>query len=97
MTATGRNILKVIIGAAIAVVIAKAIANMEEREDIPREERVPISESVRNVPVRLQGRWERAREAGVAAEEEATASLTEIFRDKVSDPTALDLPKSSSS
>ena len=94
---TGRNILKVIIGAAIAVLIAKAIANMEEREDIPEEERVPIRTAVRNVPTRVQGRWARAKEAGVAAEEEATANLIEIFRDKVSDPAALDQSKSSSS
>lgn len=85
--------MKIIVGSAIGAAIAKTISNIEEREDLPEEERVPFTESVKNVPIRLQERWERAKEAGDAAEAEATAELTESFRDKVNDPEALTAPR----
>jgi len=93
MTATGRNIMKIIVGTAIGAAIAKAIASKEEREDIPEEERVPLTTTVKNAPANLRERWERAKDAGDAAEAETTTKLTEVFRSKVSDPDALKAPR----
>jgi DNA-binding IclR family transcriptional regulator len=93
MSATGRNIMKMIVGTAIGAAIAKAIASKEEREDIPDDERVPLTATVKDAPVRLRERWEQAKDAGIAAEEASITQLTEIFRSKVSDPDALKAPR----
>ena len=92
MTAAGRNIMKLIVGSALGSAVATVVAKMAERDDIPVEDRVPITESVKAAPERLRTRWERAKAAGAAAEAETTAHLTEIFRAKVNDPDALKDP-----
>lgn len=93
MTATGRNIMKIIIGSALGSAVAAGVAKLMEREEIPEDERVPLGETIQNVPVRLRERWEAAKQAGEEAEVQTTALLTEIFREKVNDPDALKPPR----
>ena len=89
--------MKIIIGSIVAFGIAAALSKLAERDDIPEEERVPLTDSVKSTPQRLRERWEQAKVAGDAAKKEAEEHLTEVFRAKVNDPAALTEPKLSGS
>ncbi|MEZ4521887.1 MAG: hypothetical protein R3A46_09645 [Thermomicrobiales bacterium] len=91
--AAGRNLMKVILGSAVGTGVAALVARKAQQDDLPEEERVPLTETVKTAPIRLRERWERAKEAGAEAEAEATAHLTAAFRDKVNDPDALTPPR----
>ena len=93
MSATGRNITKIIVGSAVGSAVAAIVAKMVTEDGTPEEERVPFTEQVKTAPVRLRERWERAKDAGATAEEAAAARLTEVFRAKVNDPEALKPPR----
>ncbi len=89
--------MKLILGAAIGVAIARIMVRIDEQDAIPAEEREPITDQVKSMPARLRDRWERARAAGDAAAEVEKARLTAAFRDKVDDPYALTPPNPPSS
>ncbi|HLT18798.1 MAG TPA: hypothetical protein VKZ96_05005 [Thermomicrobiales bacterium] len=96
MSATGRNIMKVILGSALGAAIAAGVNHLARRQDIPPEQRVPLTEEIKGVPVRVRERWERAALAGDAAAAAEEARLRQLFREKVDDPTALTPPQSPS-
>lgn len=93
MSSTGRNIMKVVIGSAVASAVASLIARKVNQEDLPEEERVPLTETVKTAPIRLRDRWDRARTAGEVAATTEEARLQAEFRAKVNDPEALTPPR----
>lgn len=93
MSTVGRNVMKIIIGSAVGTAVAAVVARKAAQDDIPEEERVPLTESVKTAPIRLRERWERAKEAGDAVEAATEAHLTTVFRSKVNDPEALTPPR----
>lgn len=95
MSAIGRNLVKILVGSAIGTAVGLAVNRMSDKDHVPEEIQVeeepgmsPI-EKVKAVPERVKGRWQAAREAGLAAQAEEEARLTAIYREKVNDPTAL--------
>jgi hypothetical protein len=93
MSTTGRNVIKVVVGSAIGSAVAAGVAKLMQNRDVPGAERRPITEEIRSTPIRLRERWERAREAGAAAELVEKQRLEALFRAKVNDPDALTPPR----
>jgi len=93
MSAAGRNVMKVILGSALGTAIAAGVAHLARRQDIPEDQRVPLTEEIKSAPMRVRERWERATQAGDAAAAAAEARLTQLFREKVDDPSALTAPR----
>jgi hypothetical protein len=93
MSAAGRNIMKVIVGSALGTAVAAGVTHLSRRGDVPAEQRVPLTEEIKSIPVRVRERWERAQEAGETAAAAEAARLTHLFRDKVDDPVALTPPQ----
>jgi hypothetical protein len=88
----GRNFMKLIVGSGLATAVAAGVAHLAKRNDIPEEERVPLADELKGVPIKVRERWERAREAGEAAAAAEEARLRADFRVKVDDPDAFTPP-----
>jgi hypothetical protein len=93
MSATGRNVFKIIVGSALGTAVAAGVAKLMQSRDEPNGERRPITEEIRSAPIRLRDRWKRSKAVGAAAESAEETRLAEIFRAKVNDPDALTPPR----
>lgn len=102
MSSTGRNLFKLVggtaIGAGIAALISRVVESDGEQPEpavaeptlSPAQAPGPSTvDRLKSLPERTKERWERAKEAGVAAQMEEEARLREDYRDYVNDPMAL--------
>lgn len=102
MSSTGRNLFKLIGGTAIGAGIAALVSRVVESNGQPEEPAFAdpsftgVEESgpstvdrLKSLPQNMKDRWERATEAGRAAQIEEEARLREDYRDYVNDPMAL--------
>lgn len=93
MSATGRNIMKLLSGVALGAGIGALASKFSERAREPADEPAPPGESVGETlsgwKERLRGRWEAAQVAGDVAQQAKEAELRGHFREKTNDPDAL--------
>lgn len=88
----GRNLVKLVAGSALGVAVAAGVSRLVQRQDQPPEERKPLTDEVRSIPIRLQDRWQQAKDSGEAARVAKEDEMKRAFRDKVNDPSALTPP-----